>query len=448
MATGHLQWQPKFITVIPSKNNHNQFNALCDYLATRRNAILLAWRKASGTDPRQTTAHSLTRGQFNDHIPEVLDAFERKLRSRPGGAEDRAADTQKKQEEVKHGLHRWQQGYLLQELMPEWGHLHLCLFEELEAFATIHPEFEREMLVEANRQIITLINEAISESSAQFERMRQADAAGRMGDLERALASINEIERNRATLIHQAVHDLHNDVAGVSMAANVLGRTSITEPDRVESATILSQGVQGLTAMLNELMELARLEAGQERREITTFDASVLVTELGNVNRPVAQERGLFLRVNGPLGLSVEGDYGRVRRLLQNLLVNALKYTEHGGVTLSWGEEKTNWWLMVKDTGSGMLAGPDAPMVAGLKEATASARESDEKAAATKGETSHVLTPPQNTLTTRISSRQKPGEGIGLSIVKRLCELLDASLEMASSPETGTTFRVVLPRHY
>jgi len=46
------------------------------------------------------------------------------------------------------------------------------------------------------------------------------------------------------------------------------------------------------------------------------------------------------------------------------------------------------------------------------------------------------------------ASVSQPGEGIGLSIVKRLCELLDASLEVASSPETGTTFRVVLPLHY
>jgi signal transduction histidine kinase len=46
------------------------------------------------------------------------------------------------------------------------------------------------------------------------------------------------------------------------------------------------------------------------------------------------------------------------------------------------------------------------------------------------------------------SGYQQPGEGIGLSIVKRLCELLDASLEMASSAEKGTTFRVVFPRYY
>ncbi len=427
---------------------NDQFNAFCDYLVTRRKAILLAWRKASGTDPGQTTAHSLTRRQFNDHIPEVLDAFERKLRSRPGGAENRAADVQKKQEEVKHGLHRWQQGYRLQELMHEWGHLHLCLADESDAFAAIHPEFNRETLAHLNRQMITLINEAISESTTQYERMQQAEAAGRMGDLQKAVKSINEIERRRSALIHQAVHDLHNDVLSVSMAANALGRTSTTEANRVEFSKMLGQGVQSVQAMLGELMELARLEAGQERREITTFDASAMIIDLSKVTQSIAQERGLFLKVGGPPRLFVEGDSVRVRRLLQNLLMNALKYTEQGGITLSWGEEKKNWWLMLQDTGPGMLAGPGAPMIVGLKEATASARESDVKGAAMEGEVSHVLTPPPGTQTTTITSHQKPGEGIGLSIVKRLCELLDASLEMVSSVETGTTFRVVLPRHY
>jgi signal transduction histidine kinase len=59
-----------------------------------------------------------------------------------------------------------------------------------------------------------------------------------------------------------------------------------------------------------------------------------------------------------------------------------------------------------------------------------------------------VLTPAQDAPAALSHSPRQPGEGIGLSIVKRLCELLDASLEMASSAETGTTFRVVFPRHY
>ena len=70
------------------------------------------------------------------------------------------------------------------------------------------------------------------------------------------------------------------------------------------------------------------------------------------------------------------------------------------------------------------------------------------KSAAIKGEASHVLTQPHDSAAPARFTHQPPGEGIGLSIVKRLCELLDASLEIASSTETGTTFRVVFPRRY
>jgi signal transduction histidine kinase len=263
-----------------------------------------------------------------------------------------------------------------------------------------------------------------------------------------ALASVNEIERRRATLIHQAVHDLGNDVVGVGIAASLLGQPEVGEAQRVEFATLLQQGVGGLTAMLGALTELARLEAGQEVRKVAPFDAADLLTGLCDTNQPLAQTRGLFLKMSGPASLAVEGDADKVRRLVKNLLINALKYTEHGGITVSWSEEKGNWWVMVKDTGPGLLAGPGAPLLVGLQDATASAKESDEKSAAIKGEISHVLAQPQAASLPKRPPHQQSGEGIGISIVKRLCELLYASLEIASSAETGTTFRVVFPRRY
>ncbi|MDI1311299.1 HAMP domain-containing sensor histidine kinase [Prosthecobacter sp.] len=431
-----------------SLTKSQQYASLSDHFATRRAAILEAWRKADRADPDQTTGRSLTVSQFFDHIPEMLDAFEYRLRSRPGGIDAQSADGDKKDEGVKHGLHRWQQGYRLRELINECGHLQVSLFNEMEKVVAEHPYFERAVLVEANRQIMELVNDMISESAGQYERMQQAESAGHVGDLMGALASVNEIEKRRATLIHQAVHDLNSDVVGVSLAASLLGRTEIAEPDRLEFATMLQRGVSGLSSMLGDLMELARLGAGQEKRRIAPFNAATLLTERCDLNEPFAKERHLFMEVNGPASLEVEGDADKVGRLLQNLLMNALKYTPTGGVSVTWGEEKENWWLMVKDTGPGLHSRASAPLIAGLQEATASAKEADEKSTAIKGEVSNVLPPPWDAAEQFHPPKHQPGEGIGLSIVKRMCELLDASLEIASSAETGTTFRVVFPRRY
>lgn len=407
-----------------------------------------AWREAADADPAQTTMSFLTRAQFNDHIPPLLDAFERKLRARPGGVRAAAADAAKTHEDVKHGLQRWQQGYRLGELMHEWGHLHLCLSQEVHAFVAAHPEIERDTLAAAHQELIGLISEGINESAGQYARMQQAEAAGRVRDLQQALAKGTEIDRRRVGLIRQAVHDLRSNVQSVGTAADVLGDTTIAESERVELAKLIQQGVESVSAMLGDLMALARLEAGQEKREIAPMDAAKALTDLCTANQPVAAERNLFLKTEGPAILNVEGDAGKLRRLVQNLLVNALKYTVEGGVTVSWGEENENWWVIVKDTGPGLMAGPSAPIVEGLKDATDSARETDEKAAAELGEAPTVLPLPVGGSAVAPRHSQQAGEGIGLSIVKRLCELLDASLELTSSADAGTTFRVVFPRRY
>ncbi len=426
-----------------------QLTTLSDHLATRRAAILAEWRKAADLDPAQTTVSSLTRVQFNDHIPQLLDAFERKLRSRPGGRQAAAADAAKTQEDVKHGLQRWQQGYRLSELMHEWGHLHVCLFAEVEAFAKTRPEVPRETVFIACRELIELINEGINESAGQYARMQQAEAAGHVRDLQRALAAVNDLEHRRSGLIHQAVHDLRTNVQSVSISAEILQTEGIAEHERHDFAKLVQQGVESVSAMLGELMTLARLEAGLEQREIAPFDAAKAISALCAMTQPGAAVKNLFLRINGPTTLSVEGDVAKLRRLVQNLVFNAIKYTQRGGVTVSWGEEKESWWVTVSDTGPGIFAGPSAPMAGGLNEATASAREAAESAAETNGEANTVLPrPPDSAAVVHRSGIQQTGEGIGLSIVKRLCELLDASLELASSAETGTTFRIVFPRCY
>src|SRR5204863_9873677 len=104
---------------------------------------------------------------------------------------------------------------------------------------------------------------------------------------------------------------------------------------------------------------------------------------------------------------------------------------------------ETEWWLMVKDTGPGLQGGPAAPLASQLRDATITAREAEVRAAAREGRESHMLNQAEAGSTTPVPSQAHPGEGIGLSIVKRICELLDASLELVSSSESGTTICVL-----
>jgi signal transduction histidine kinase len=201
-------------------------------------------------------------------------------------------------------------------------------------------------------------------------------------------------------------------------------------------------------------MDLARLEAGQEQLRVTRFDAAQSLGELCEPLRVVAAERNLFLQTEGVVPLSVEGDPVKVRRIAQNLITNAIKATTTGGVRVTWEErvvgEREQWILCVQDTGPGLDAGTAAPLQRALKRATEEAQQVEEQAVPMDGSEAAKLEPAP---TLSSLSAQQPasglgGEGIGLSIVKRMCELLDASLELETSPGAGTTFRVIFPRHY
>jgi signal transduction histidine kinase len=126
----------------------------------------------------------------------------------------------------------------------------------------------------------------------------------------------------------------------------------------------------------------------------------------------------------------------KVRRIVQNLVLNALKHTDQGSVTVSWSDsapdDPKRWVLSVKDTGPGLPDSRSAPLTGALEQSVESAES--------------VASPDED-----LPSSRRPdqaGEGIGLSIVKRLAELLDAAVEVHTDVAAGTTFRVLLPRRY
>lgn len=98
-------------------NTREQLSALATHLEAQRETILRGWRAATENDPTLTTPAALSRVQFNDHIPGVLDAFAHALRLWPDEVGAQAAQ-QAKTQETGHGLQRWQQGYQFRGIDP------------------------------------------------------------------------------------------------------------------------------------------------------------------------------------------------------------------------------------------------------------------------------------------------------------------------------------------
>jgi signal transduction histidine kinase len=197
--------------------------------------------------------------------------------------------------------------------------------------------------------------------------------------------------------------------------------------------------------LLDDVTSLARLQAGREHRQLERIDIAPLLHDLCDGMRELADQRHLFLRCTGLASFLVETDAIKTRRIAQNLILNAIKYTHRGGLTVGWGDstpdDAKRWVLTISDTGPGLHTGSSASLTAALEDATQGAHGVDPEApepAAERGEAK----------TAAPAAHAEAGEGIGLSIVKRLCELLDATIEIESDESTGTTFRILIPRQY
>jgi signal transduction histidine kinase len=430
----------------------DQLLALASHLNSRRESILEKWRAAVKQDAALTNASTLSSAQFYDHIPSVLDSFEKNLCARSQADAVEAAEDQKELA-ADHGLHRWHHGYNQQEVMHEWGHLHLCLVAELEEYDSAHPEVAQEVMAFARLRLAQLCSDGVNESASRYARLQQVEAAGRLGDLEQALVQLRSLERQRADAWREAAHDLRGKLGVVKTVTEILTDDRSPGSNQHEIRTILQQGVESLHALLEDLIVLSRLDAGHDRRNITRFDAGAMLRDLCAATKSAAKERNLFLESVGPESFMVEGDSVKTQRIAQNLLLNAIKYTDKGGVKVGWSEVAPQtyerWMLYVQDTGPGFAHGPVTPLAQAIKKSTEEVQAVEQEAESAGQDSTFVA--PAPVLPSESKHRpdyQPPGEGIGLSIVKKLCELLDASLECETERGKGSTFRVIFPRHY
>jgi signal transduction histidine kinase len=418
------------------------------HLSGRQDAILRAWQGAINRDPTLTTGDALPRVQLLDHIPAILGIFMQELRSAAGAAasDNPVASAEQAGEgpATAHGLQRWRQGYDLREVTRELGKLNECVIAELDSYTEAHPQVSHAATAAARRIWSALASTAVEQSVGQYFELEQREAAGHVQDLETALDEVQQLEEQRAELWRQAAHDLRGNLGVVANATVALTHTSLQESSRDDFVRILMRNVTSLHHLLEDVTSLARLQAGQEQRRIEPLDVSPIMQQLCEGIRPLAQQHHLFLRCDGPPGFATEGDAIKIRRIAQNLVLNAVKFTREGGIKVSWGDSDANdpkrWMLVIQDTGPGFSLSGSAPLTSALASKPQTSGAAGEHASSPSGG--------QINAASSHAPHEPAGEGIGLSIVKRLCDMLNATVEVKSEPGVGTTFQIRFPRQY
>jgi len=384
---------------------------------------LINWRMQCAADERMTSKASFSREEFNDQMPLLIDVLFRRL-----AGEKIPTDPEIVANE--HGLHRWQSGYSLPELIMETEHLFNVILSEIDAFTEKNGWHDAGSFQFVYKQVFEIYGHANRGSVLSYHERIQNSAAERANSIEFALNQLQRLGQQRGEHLRQSSHDIRAGF-GILMAASKLLEMPTTEKERAELIAMLNRNLSSIQEMLLQLTDYARIEAGQDTLEIQKFDVAALIRDALKVAQPLAEHYGLELLGTGPDTLEVTSDYVKVQRVLINLLHNALKYTRKGGVYVSWGMENSlRWTLSVQDTGPGFSTNSPAALLA------------EQLKPALSTTASHQDTPLFDEKPLVKSDAVKESEGLGLFIVKKLCELMKASMDIESKPEKGTLVRI------
>jgi PAS domain S-box-containing protein len=239
--------------------------------------------------------------------------------------------------------------------------------------------------------------------------------------LREAVATAERANEAKSRFLANMSHEIRTPLNAVIGLAWLLERTAMDAEQATHVANIRAAG-DALLAIVNDVLDLSKIEAGEMPLEHITFSLRNVCSDLQALIGAQARAKGLALRVAPAAGLpdALVGDPTRVRQILLNLLANAIKFTEHGSVELAIEERDSGGdgcrlLFSVRDTGIGIA--PEA--LERLFQPFAQADVS--------------------------TTRRFGGTGLGLSIVRNLVEMMGGRIAAESIPGQGSRFEVELP---
>ncbi|MDQ8187596.1 sensor histidine kinase [Pelagicoccus sp. SDUM812002] len=427
------------------KNSENLCH-LADYLLQNRREVLSDWKERALGDAELEVMTSLSRREFFDHVPQVLDLFDEELRRYRDGMTDPERLARSNPFE-KHGLSRWQQGFSMTELVRDWNHLRCAILRSITKAVSRDPEIIEPAFAKAADLLADLIAEGVNQSVAKFEEIRQAEARSHAIDLRNTVQDLREIYSRQTALYRDAGHDLVGHLGILSSITHVFQNRSEDE-SLSQLFGPLTQGLGQAVDILEDVKLQATLEAGQAKLHFETLDLVDLMRDTLAPYLILAREKSIDLEMSGCKKLRIETDSAKLTRILQNLLHNALKFTTKGSITVRWGScsDKARFYVRIENHSSPTPTPASMPL--GMQMVKASFANSTH--VGTNGDASEPLEMNRPHRTRTLEHRADPleasREGLGLSIAKRLANLLGGRLDVVGADgHHGARVTLTLP---
>ena len=291
---------------------------------------------------------------------------------------------------------------------------------ELEAQAEKLQTSEEELKVQ--QEELMQANQELEERTRQLEE-RNALIVERNLEIQQKAEELELTTKYKSEFLANMSHELRTPLNSILLLSRLMGENNEANltSEQVEYAKVIQSSGQGLLSLIDEILDLSKIEAGKMELEYNNVMVQEIINDMKHLFAPMAREKGIGfdLTLSPDVPSQIETDKMRLEQVLRNLLSNAIKFTSEGSVSLAVNtlpENQSFLSFTVKDTGIGIPLEKQSLIFEAFQQADGSTR------------------------------RKYGGTGLGLSISRELSRLLGGEIKLTSEPGKGSEFTVYVPK--